>query len=336
MNIFTNSILTLKFITKVLAVNREKGAYHSYVKKAASYEIGKSHDLNDGSITKLDFLKIQWYMVTTLYLGELLTELRQNKLTKQEKKSLIYSGALMAITDIMVDDHQLGSEKLIALLSGETFDHEDLSSIENVFILYHNKLVSIISKKKVLTIQNFSLRKPHIESQSQLKTVLTEDEAINHTRKKGGTALLLTASLILDINEKNEAAIYQLGAFIQYMNDSQDIYKDVKAGITTFVSYCSTFDEVNKTLRREFRKTEELFHKTTYPEYGVYKLLFYLNGMYAGIAYKNTQFARITGNEIDRSLINKLDKEQFRINLFSLTSINYCLPGMLKFKIPAH
>jgi len=335
MNIFTNSILTLKFVTKVFAVNRENGAYHSYIKKVASYEIRKSHDLNDGSISRLDFLKIQWYMVTTLYLGELIAELRPNKLTEQEKMSLIYSGALMAITDLMVDDHQLGSEKLIALLSGEAFDHEDLSPVENVFILYHNKLVSIISKKKVQTIQNFSLRKPHIESQSQLITDLTEDEVINHTRKKGGTALLLTASLILDINKKNEAAIYQLGTFIQYMNDSQDIYKDIQSGITTFVRYCDTFDEVNKTLEREFRKTEELFQKKTYPVYGVYKLLFYLNGMYAGITYKNTQYARITGNEIDRSLINKLDKEQFRVNLFSLTSINYCLPRLLTFKLAA-
>ena len=113
---FKNSILTLKFVVKVLAVNREKGAYHSYVKKAASYEIRKSYDLNNGSISKLDFLKIQWYMATTLYLGELLTELRPTKLTEQEKKSLIYSGALMAITDLMVDDHQLGSGKLIAIL----------------------------------------------------------------------------------------------------------------------------------------------------------------------------------------------------------------------------
>ena len=183
MNIFTNSILTLKFVTKVFAVNRENGAYHSYIKKVASYEIRKSHDLNDGSISRLDFLKIQWYMVTTLYLGELIAELRPNKLTEQEKMSLIYSGALMAITDLMVDDHQLGSEKLIALLSGEAFDHEDLSPVENVFILYHNKLVSIISKKKVQTIQNFSLRKPHIESQSQLITDLTEDEVIAYCKE---------------------------------------------------------------------------------------------------------------------------------------------------------
>ena len=61
--------------------------------------------------------------------------------------------------------------------------------------------------------------------------------------------------------------------------------------------------------------------------------MFYLNGMHTGITYKNTQYAKITGNEINGSLINKLDKEKFRVDLFSLTSINYCLPKLLTFKL---
>jgi len=333
MSLFINSVLTLKFVFKVIAVNRENGSYHSYVKKVAVNEIRKSHDLNDGSISKLDFLKIQWYMVTTLYLGELLAELRPNKLTKQEKKSLIYLGALIAITDLMVDDHQLTSEKLTELLSGNSFDHKHLSPIERVFILYHHKLISNLSEEKAVIIQDFAFRKPQIESQSQLKSDLTEEEVIENTTKKGGAALVLIASLLFDTTEPNEAAIYQFGVFIQYLNDSQDIYKDIKAGITTFVSYRTTFNEINKTLSEEFNKTIKSFTKTTYPAYRVYKLLFYLNGMHTGITYKNIQYTRITGNEIDRSLINKLNKEKFRVDLFSLTSINYCLPKLLTFRL---
>jgi len=332
MSIFTNSILTLKFVTKVLAVNRENGAYHSYVKKAAGNEIGISHDLNNGSISNLDFLKIQWYMVTTLYLGELLAELRPNKLTKQEKKSLIYSGALMAIADLLVDDHLLGAKKLTKVLSGEKSKLKDLSAIEEVLFLYYDKLISIISRKKAQTIHDISLRKPQIDSQSQLKTDLTEDEVINYTRKKGGTALLLTASLILDINEENKAAIYQLGAFIQYMNDSQDIYKDIKAGITTFVSYCTTFEEVNKTLKREFRKTEELFMKTNYSAKGVSNLLFYVNALFTGITYKVDSYSKITGEVIDINKIRRIDKSGYRIKMFSIKSITYCIPKIITFK----
>lgn len=329
---FKNSILTLKFITKVLAVNRENGVYHSYIKKVARYEIIKSHDLNDGSISKLDFLKIQWYMVTTLYLGELLTELRPNKLSKQEKKSLIYLGALMAITDLMVDDHLLETKKLTKILSGVKFKPGDLSAIEEVLFIYHDKLISIISKKKAQTIQDISLKKPQIESQSQLKTDLTEDEVINLTRKKGGTALLLTASFILDINEEDKAAIYQLGAFIQYMNDSQDIYKDIKAGITTFVNYCTTFEEVNKTLKKEFKKTEELFMKTNYPAKGVRNLLFYVNALYTGITYKVNSYSQITGEVININKIRQIDKSGYRIKMFSIKSITYCIPKIITFK----
>jgi len=332
MSLFINSVLTLKFVFKVIAVNRENGSYHSYVKKVAVNEIRKSHDLNDGSISKLDFLKIQWYMVTTLYLGELLTELRPNKLTKQEKKSLIYLGALIAITDLMVDDHQLTSEKLTELLSGNSFDHKHLSPIERVFILYHHKLISNLSVEKAVIIQDFAFRKPQIESQSQLKSDLTEEEVIENTTKKGGAALVLIASLLFDTTEPNEAAIYQLGVFIQYLNDSQDIYKDIKAGITTFVSYRTTFNEINKTLSEEFSKTIESFTKTNYSVKGVCHLLFYINALFTGVSYKVESYSKIAGEIIDIEKIRQMDKSIFNTNMLSLKSVEYCIPKIITFK----
>ena len=332
MSLFVNSVLTLKFIVKVFAVNRENGSYHSYVKKVAANEIRKSYELNDGNISRLDFLKIQWYMVTTLYLGELLTELRPNKLTKQEKKSLIHLGALIAITDLMVDDHQLTSEKLTELLSGNSFDHKHLSSIESVFILYHDKLISNLSEEKAVIIQDFAFRKPQIESQSQLKSDLTEEEVIEHTTQKGGSALVLIASLLFDTTLPDESAIYQLGVFIQYLNDSQDIYKDIKSRIITFVSYQTTFNEINKTLSEEFSKTIESFTKTNYSVKGVYHLLFYINALFIGVCYKVESYSKIAGEIIDIEKIRQIDKSIFNTNMLSLKTVVYCIPKIITFK----
>ena len=332
MSLFINSILTLKFVVKVIAVNRENGSYHSYVKKVAVNEIRKSYDLNDGSISILDFLKIQWYMVTTLYLGELLTDLRPKKLTKQEKKLLIYLGALIAITDLMVDDHQLTSEKLTELLSGNSFDYKHLSPIERVFILYHHKLISNLSEEKAIIIQDFAFRKPQIESQSQLKSDLTEEKVIEHTTQKGGSALVLIASLLFNITEPDKAAIYQLGVFIQYLNDSQDIYKDIKTGITTFVNYRSTFNEINKTLSEEFSITIESFTKTNYSEKGVYHLLFYINALFTGVSYKVESYSKNAGEIIDIEKIRQMDKSIFNTNMLSLKSVEYCIPKIITFK----
>ena len=334
MNIFTNTLLTVQFISKALATNREKGTYHLYVQKTAAEEIKKSYELNDGSITRIHYLKIQWYMATTLYLGEVLSELRPEKLIETEKKSLIWLGALIAITDLIVDEFNMDSDKLTRLMTNEAErSRSDLSAIEQVLLLYYRRLLTVISKEKAETIHDFSLLKPQIDSQAQLSTGLTKETVMEHTRKKGGTALLLIASLLFDLTEKNKAAFYQLGTFIQLMNDSQDLPKDIRNGITTFISFQKSYKDIQKLLEEEFRKTAVLFHGSGFPEAGVFRLLFYFHAMLTGINYKLRSYSRITHNVMDADKFRNTDKSKFSVHMFSPESIIYCLPRVFKFTI---
>lgn len=333
MNIFRNTFLFIKFIPKVFALNSEKGAYHSHVKKLAKSEIEASHILNDGNISKLNYLKIQWYMATNLYLGELLAELRQQKLTLEEEKSFIYLGALMAITDMMVDDHKIDSKKVSDLMKGNYNSTSEPSSIEKVFVLYHNHLIENIDDSKAKFILDFNLRKPQIESETQLKGESDESEIHELTRKKGGTAILLAASLLFDIDENMKAAFYQLGAFIQYMNDSQDMFKDKKAGITTFVSFCNTFDEISENLKHEFDTAVGLFLQTRFDLESLYKFMFQIHALYVGIQFKNQKYKSIIGHELHDASMLQITKEKLHIQMISLAGLNYCLPKILLFRM---
>lgn len=330
-----NIRLLIKFAVRVWAVNRENGSHHRYVNKIAQHEISRSHQINDGSIQKLHFLKIQWYMATNLYLGELLAEIRPQSLTKKEKQSLIYLGALMAITDLMLDDHQLGQKRISHILSGVLSDSSQLSAIEKIFVLYHEKLLSIIDNKKAYFIRDFSMRKPQIDSQKQMADDVSEAKVHELTRNKGGTAVLLTASLLIEITDKNESAFYQLGAFIQYLNDSQDAYKDIKTGIKTYVCFYDTFDQINERLKLEFNKTVRLLQQSGFESSDVYRLLFYLQAMLVGVAYKNLEIAKITGNRIKNLYHPQLSKKQFSIKLFSPSSLKFCIPKIICFENPA-
>ncbi len=329
-----NSFLLIKFISKVRAVNIEHGSYHKYAKSIAALEISNAQKINDGSITRLHLLKMQWYMATNLYLGELLAELRPQHLRLNEKMSLIYLGALMAITDLMVDDHQLGYKRVSLLLNGETIEPNRLTAIEKVFIFYYEKLLSGIDDKKKQLIKDFTMLKPQIESHLQLNE--TESEAAIHklTREKGGTAILLTAALLIKITKKNKEAFLQLGAFIQYLNDSQDIFKDARSGMTTFVSFCNSFSEVNDKLKQEFEQTTALLLQTDFSPENLYKLLFYMHALYTGVLYKNNLFARKLCNTIDVGDIRLMEKTTFRIPMFSVKSLVFCLPRILMFKMP--
>ncbi|RLD87687.1 MAG: hypothetical protein DRJ02_05780 [Bacteroidetes bacterium] len=332
MNYFTNSLITIRFISKAFATNREKGTYHLYVQKTAAEEIKKSHELNDGSIIRIHYLKIQWYMATTLYLGELLSELRPEKLTQDEKRSLIYMGALIAITDLMVDELQLPYKKIKQLMTDEAErQRNDLTAIERILLLYYRKLLTIINNDQKKDIHDFSLLKPQIDSQAQLSGTMTEDEVVTQTHEKGGTALLLVASLLFEMDEKNRTAFYQLGAFIQLMNDSQDLPKDLRNGVTTFVSFQNSYDDIRQVLEKEFEKTVIIFSANDFPEKGVYRLLFYLHALLTGIEYKLLCYGKITDGVVDADRIIRTDKSDFRVSAFSLNSIIYCFPKILKF-----
>jgi len=329
-----NFILLTRFILKVRAVNREKGKYHRLVKKVAEKEFSYLHEIHDGSVDRLYFLKIQWYMVTNLYLGELIAGLRPQKLTNNEKNTLIYLGALMAITDLMIDDLKVKPERITVLLKGNYDTSENPSAFEQVFVLFHQKLIANIDKEKAAYIQDFSLREPQLDSKTQMHEELTEFEVHEITRKKGGTAILLTTSLLFDITERNQEAFYHLGAFIQYMNDSQDIFKDAHAGITTFISFCNNFDEVNARLKQEFDQTTALFLQTDFPRKSLYELLFNLNALYTAMLYKNKEFSRKHSNTIDIDNLRSIDRSRFNVQMFSVKSLLFCVPRILTYAIP--
>ena len=334
MVLFNNFKLLIRFITKVRAVNRENGQYHKLVKQIAAAEIRASEAINDGSIEELHFLKIQWYMATNLYLGELLAGLRPQKLTEKEKSSLVYLGALMAITDVMVDDIKVHPERLNFLMKGSYEKLGKLSAIEQVFMLFYQKLLASVEKEKAGYIQDFSLRKPQLDSHGQINAKQTIGEIHEITRKKGGTAVLLTASLLFPITEKNRGVFYQLGAFIQYMNDSQDMYKDARAGIQTFISHYNTFDEINQKLGEEFEQTKVLLYASDYAFNKVNEFLFYLHAMFVGIIFKNKELTKRFGNSIEIEKLLLMKKATFEIQMFSMRSIIFSAPKILSFKRP--
>jgi hypothetical protein len=332
MSVFKNIPLTVKFISGIAAVNNEKGAYHRQVQKAAAKEITKSREIGTRSLTPLHYLKIQWYMATTLFLGELLCVLRTNKLSQNEKLSLIYLGALIAITDMMVDDFRINRDKLTRLMTEEKErSRKDLSAIEQILLLYYRQLLTVISEEKKKTIHDFSLLKPQVDSQEQLSGAMTEKEIMEQTRKKGGTALLLVASLLFDINNKNKDAFYQLGYFIQLMNDSQDLPKDIRNGVTTLIPFQKTYKDISSVLHKEFHETARLFYESEFPQYSVYRLLFNFHAMLTGIGFKLVRYAAITNGVIDPALIKSTDKSRFRIKMFSPQAIAYCLPKIISY-----
>lgn len=107
LNHLQNFTLFLKLAWKMMHANNTYGCYHSYVKGIVRETIEISRKINDESIAERIYKKIQWYMVEGVVMGEMLARLTGQSISKRDKESLIYLGAIMALLDVIVDDFRL-------------------------------------------------------------------------------------------------------------------------------------------------------------------------------------------------------------------------------------
>ncbi len=317
--------------------NNTFGIYHWYVKHAARETIQKSRLLNDGSIRDRVYKKIQWYMVEMVLAGELLAKLANRSITKKERESLIYLGSVMALFDSIVDDYKLDKESVYRLFDNiispeNRIDTNIKSSIEKIFYLYLDSLIITTEKERWLEMKkHFYLIRFQMQSDQQLKENITEEKVIGITRGKGGVSLLLCSALILPSSDQVDKALYELGVFIQMMNDCQDIYKDTVEGITTFVHFRKSYNEIIDKLDEQRIKTFNEIKSLPFSYRGRSEIIFNFNAMFIVICHKLHKYAEACGNNLDFKTIASMNRRDFRINPFSPETISSCFGRIMKF-----
>jgi hypothetical protein len=331
-----NLILLIKLAYKIFQANNTFGSYHRIVSRVAQETIHKSLTLNDGSIPKSVYKKIQWYMVESVVMGEILANLADRSINKKEKESLIYLGAIMALFDVIIDDFKMENTVITELFENlvlpdkRTTSHDE-TTIEKVFHLYLDKLINTIDKEHWLEMnKHFDIIQFQIQSNQQLNENITEESVNKITMGKGGVSILLFSALLLPTNDSFKKAMYELGGFIQMMNDCQDIYKDTMEGITTFVHFKNSFREIFDKIDEQRKIT---FHKLKFlpcSYRGRSKTIFYINAMFIVISYKLQKYAEVCGYRLDFKTIAAMRKKDFRINPFSPSAVAACFGRIMR------
>jgi hypothetical protein len=332
-----NLILLIRLANKMFQANNTFGIYHWYVRFAARETIQKSRMLNDGRIRARIYKKIQWYMVETVLAGELLGKLADRSVTKIERERLIYLGSVMALFDSIVDDYKLDKKSVYRLFDNvispeNRIDANIRSSIEKIFYLYLDKLIITTGKERWEEMKkHFHLISFQMQSDQQLKENVTEEKVMGITRGKGGVSLLLCSALILPSSDQVDKALYELGVFIQMMNDCQDIYKDTVEGITTFVHFRKSYADIIDKLDEQRIKTFNEIKSLPFSYRGRSEIIFNFNAMYIVICQKLHKYAEACGNILDFKIIASMNKRDFRINPFSPETILSCFGTIIKF-----
>lgn len=276
-------------------------------------------------------------MVEAVIMGEMLAALTGHSVNKRDKESLIYLGAIMALFDAIIDDLRLPGAYVSGLMdqtlspAGRVLSEHD-TSIENVYFLYVDKLITTIDKEHLPGItEHLGLIKMQMKSEEQYSKNITEESVTSITIGKGGVATLICSAFLQQRSESFRSAVFELGGLIQMMNDCQDIHKDTVDGIRTFVHFRKNFGEIAEKLDEQRRKCFALIKSLDYPRNGRKEILFNLNAMFVVITYKLHRYAKICSYRLDFKYIAEMDKKYFRINPFSPASVSACFPKILRF-----
>ena len=332
-----NLSLFMKLSWRMFHVNNTSGYYHRYVNNKSREIIQKSYLLNDGSIPERIYKKITWYMAEALVLGEILAHLAGESVDSGNKESLIYLGAIMALYDVMIDDFNLEPEIIRNILedtfssSGRTLTGSE-PAIVFVYFLYLERLKTVIDPEQWLDISRYMSKIKHqLKSVEQKRDDVEEAKIIEITIGKGGVAALIFSAILRNKNSQFKDAVFEMGGFIQMMNDCQDIYRDTVSGIRTFVHFRKDFEDIIQVLNEERIKTFRLIRSLNLHARDRYDTLFDLNAMFIVIAYKIHCYAEICNYSLDFSAISKMNKKTFRINPFSPVAIYSCTGKILRF-----
>jgi len=329
-------ILLIRLIRKLYRTNRPDSRYHRIVSKNTGLgRLEKEYSGNE-LLPPLLLLKIRWYMVELLFTGELLTLLRDLPLSKEEKQNLTSLGAIMAIFDTLVDefpDQSVPAKLLGRFIRKElSAAGEETTAPERLFYHFAAQLYTDTTEDTWQKMSAYFEQIPYqLQSAEQKQETLPEEEVLRITGGKGGVSLLLCSSLLLGKDKTTEDALFGLGAFIQFLNDAQDLRKDAEKGIRTFTAFRKDFAAIEAFLGEQWDMTRKAISALDLPPHRTYEFLFSIHALYVGISYKLSRYALICGNRLDLKSIAVMDRKEFRTDPFSPEGIRYCLPRILAF-----
>lgn len=333
MNPVKNLYRLLVLSYRAFESNRESGSYHKYVNKAAKDIIAKSRTYNDGSIPEKMFLKIQWYMVTHLFMGEMFAELMDRKLTLNEEKRFMYLAPILGFSDILVDDFNYTDEMMLDVLAKNDPDLGQTPA-EKMFLLYYIEFHKLLPERLQPILKDYLAKGRKIQSESlkQFDAKTSEEEIKEIVIYKGGISVLLCRGIIEPaISPAEEEAFYELGGLMQMMNDAVDMHKDGLEGIWSTANKKATLEEIAHNLDIQKAKTFSLLKALPYKTHRKANFLFGFYVFVISVFFKLKEYGQKCGKPYDYQRFVALDKKAVRSEPFSLGSFFYCFPKILAF-----
>ncbi len=340
MNKLRNLSRLARLCIKTYQANRENGKYHLLVRKKAAALIQQSREYNQSATgEKLDerkFLKIQWYMVTHLVMGELFADLLRKKLSEEEQMRYICLGPILGLSDILIDDYKYTADKMNSLLKLND-PNQASTSAEKIFLHYYFAFKRFLPKERHNDFNNIfaDFNQSQIDSLRQFDKDMPLEALEKVIMDKGGTSVLLCWVALSAMSEAEESAFYQLGGLMQKMNDCVDLHKDGLEGIKTSANVFNSMEEITQNLESQRNRTFDALLKLDYDKKEIADLIFVFHVFVVGVYYKLHDYSLKCGGSFDYQRYLKLPKHLARSQPLTINSLRFSFWKILNFNMAA-
>ena len=305
----------------VSGINKQK----SFIKSRLVPEINSAKSTNDGTLDTEDFKKLMtsYSFIIPAILAESFCTLRGKKMTEVERQTITFLGAATSLFDDFFDKRNMAFDEIHQIMRyPEKF--QPRNSNERMF--QHFALLALpgIADKDLFFRYLSSVFTAQVQSMKQTGGQLSPDEIEKVTIDKGGYSFLLyRAAFPHPFKQSEEAALYNLGGFMQLGNDIFDVYKDYKEEIDTLVTRAVNINNVRITFKKQMEKSFVLCHNMDYEKENINR---FMNKMLLGVSCCFNCLDQLEGNE-------SKSNNTFQPNLYERTDLicdNEKISNMLK------
>ena len=226
-----------------------------------------------------DIKKIRKYysLAVPAILGEGFCLLRGKPMSRSERFTLTYLGALSGLYDDFFDQHDT-PEAHIRELTIHPSERIARNERELLFIRFYKMALEHSSQPQLIKEGFQEIRKAQLLSKRQKERDIGAKDIRYITLFKGGVSFLFYRSgLDGKIAETEEEVIYSLGGLMQLENDIFDIYKDHQDNISTLATITHSINDLRTKYKQLHWETLDLLSKTSFSRSQKLSFLRYIN-----------------------------------------------------------
>ena len=308
-----------QLVRRAYEAHQDTGQYHTSAQKLWFEKLALLDSLEVASLPESLHKKMRWYMVDCRFLGELLAQLVSKPLDDKAVELIMLVAVMGAVSDLMVDEMRVSSQEIQHILMESEQPSPTASVIERIFFIFRDcayKLISFESKSLILAYGK-TATKAQIDSSEQLESGKTLQQIEKIAYDKGGLAAVLIGCVVTPDFVKIAKPVYDVGGLIQLLNDAQDMHKDCRENIVTFVRFQATFSDIAHYLDKERQRIFAQFQHLPYPKKGVEQFVFSMTLLQLGVLFKLYGYKKACNNDLNFNKIALMPKDTFRISPFS-------------------